>query len=162
MDQAKPTDHAMHSKDARSKMEYVSSVWMAASETSLGRLDVIQRRAVKIIAMQEASLSRNTTQPLAHRRQVGELTLFHQIYLGYAPTQLSNMLPPPPVSVKSHQASTSHHTAAVAIPPSNTAGHKRTFLPTASHLWNEIPQEIVAIRERDKLKTDVNAFLGAL
>ena len=48
------------------------------------------------------------------------------------------------------------------VASSNTAGHKRTFLPNVSHMWNELPEEIVAIRERDKFKTEVNAFLDAL
>ena len=43
-----------------------------------------------------------------------------------------------------------------------TTGHKRIFLPTASHLWNELPEEIVAIRERDMFKTEVNTLLDAL
>ena len=59
---------------------------MAPSETSLGRLDAIQRRAVKI--MSEAPLSRNAIQPLAQRRQVGAPTLFHWIYNGDALTLL--------------------------------------------------------------------------
>ena len=64
-------------KPAGYDLQDVSSVWMAASKTSLDRLDVIQRRAVNIIAMPEASLSRNAIQPRAQRREVGALTLFH-------------------------------------------------------------------------------------
>ena len=75
---------------------------------------------------------------------------------------LNSMLTPLPVGQKATKPSPSHHTAAVAIPPSNASGHKRTLLSTASHLWNELPEEIVAIRERDKFKTEVNAFLGTL
>ena len=72
---------------------------------------------------------------------------FHRIYHGEAPTLLNSMLPPPPPTVRrATRALTSHHTAAVAIPSSNTAGHKRTFLPTASRLWNELPLEIFTIR----------------
>ncbi|KAI0233922.1 hypothetical protein LSAT2_015854 [Lamellibrachia satsuma] len=59
------------------------------------------------------------------------------------------------VVLRATDASTTPHTAAVAIPPS-------TFLPTASHLWNELPEEIVAIGERAKFKTEVSAFLGVL
>ena len=143
-------------------MEYISSVWMAASETSLGILDATQSRDIKIIAIPEASLRRNAIQPLAQRRPVGALTLFHQIYYGDAPTLLNGMLPLPPVVRRATRASTPQHTAAVAIPPSNTAGRKRTFLPTGSLLRNELPEEIFVIRKRDKFKTEVNAFLDAL
>ena len=51
----------------KAKMECVSCVWLAASETSLGRLDAIQMRAFKMIAMPVTSLSRYAIQPLAQR-----------------------------------------------------------------------------------------------
>ena len=60
---------------------------------------------------------------------------------------------------KTARASTSHHAAAVAIPSSNTAGHTGTFLPTADRLWNELPEAIVAINERERFKKEINTFL---
>ena len=76
-------------------MEYVSFVWMTASETLLGRLAAIQTRAVKIIALTGTSMNRNTIQPLTQRRQVCALTLFHRIYHENAPILLNSMHPPP-------------------------------------------------------------------
>ena len=130
-----PNQRAMIYKSmVRSNMEYVSFVWTAASKTSLVQLGATQRRAVKIIAISEASLSRNAIQPLAQRRNISALTLFHWIYHGDAPKLPNSMLPPPPEVRRATRTSTSHHTAVVGILPSNTAGHKRTFLPTASSL----------------------------
>ena len=110
-----PIQRAMIYKSmVRFKMEDGSSVWMAASETSLSRLDAIQMGAV-----QNCSSARGmkAIQPLAQRRQVGALTLFHQIYHKDAPTLLNSVLPPPPVVRVATRASTYRHTAAVAIPP---------------------------------------------
>ena len=54
-----PNQGAMiYKTTVKAKMECVSCVWLAASETSLDRLDAIQIRAVKMIAM-PASLRRN-------------------------------------------------------------------------------------------------------
>ena len=72
------------------------------------------------------------------------------------------MLPPLQIVRKATRASTSHRTAAVIIPISSTDGHKSTSLASTSRLWNKLPEEIVAIRERNKFKTEVNAFLGAV
>lgn len=58
--------------------------------------------------------------------------------------------------------STSHHTAAVEIPSPNTADHNSTFFLRVTRLWNEFPEEIVKIREKDDVKKDVNAFHGVL
>ena len=110
-------------------MEYLSFVWMAASETSLGRFDVIQRRTAKIIVMAASSLRRNAIQPLAKRRQVGALTLPHLIHYGDAPTLLNSMLPPP------------HTLLAITI-----------LLPTAPIIKNELQEEIFTIRDREYFK----------
>ena len=67
-----------------------------------------------------------------------------------------------PVVRRATRESTSRHTAAVELPPSNTAGHNRTFSTTASYLRNKLPEEIFATMERDKLKTEINAFRCAL
>ena len=69
-----------------------------------------------------------------------------------------SMLPPPR---RATRESTYHHTAVVAILPSNTVGHNMAFLPNASILWNELPEKKVGIRERDKFKTEINAFLAS-
>ena len=44
----------------------------------------------------------------------------------------------------------------VAIPSSNIAGHKKTFLSTASRLWNELPEEMVTFRERYHFKKELS------
>ena len=99
--------------------------------------------------------------PTTSTRRVGALILFHQIYHGDAPILLDSMHHPP-VSAKIHQGINVSPHSCCDNSIFNTAGHKRTFLPTVSRLWNVLPEEIVANRERDEFKRDVKAFLGAL
>ena len=104
--------HQRNRSIMRSEMEYVTSVWMAASIRLVGRLNIVQR-TVKSIAIPETYLSRDDIQPPAQRRQIGALTFFHRIYYVYAPTVSNSMLPPTPI-VRKAIGAPSHHTAAVA------------------------------------------------
>ena len=62
---------------------------------------------------------------------------------------------------KSHQdINISPHSCCCFLPETLLA--IREHLPTVSRLWNELPEEIVAIRQRDGFKQEANAFLSAL
>lgn len=71
-------------------------IQIAASELSLGRLDAIHSRVVKIISMPVAFLSWNAIQPLDERRP------YHRISHGDLPPLPSSMLPPPPLVPPGH------------------------------------------------------------
>ena len=89
-----PAQRAMiYTPIIRSKMEYSSTAWYGATPTSLAQLDAVQRRAIRIIGLPENDLLSNQIQPLATRRLVGALTLFHRMYYGEAPELLLQLLP---------------------------------------------------------------------
>ncbi len=142
-------------------MEYASSVWTGASPTSLARLDAIQRRAVEIIGVPSESPLLDSIQPLQHRREVGALTLFHRMYHGAAPDLLVQMLPPPAPVTRTTRRSTSRHSASLVVPHAESVGHSKTFLPSTTNKWNCLPEDIIAIKDRQKFKREVNTFLGA-
>ena len=77
----------------RSCVEYDPTVWMAACEVELARLDSIQRRALKIINFTSDAVNKTQIQPLDERRIVGALTLLHRMYYKEAPPLLNNLVP---------------------------------------------------------------------
>ncbi len=146
----------------RSRMEYASTVWMGASNTSLAQLDAIQRRALKIINLPQDTLVGKQIQPLEQRRHVGALTLLHRMYHQEAPARLCGLLPEAYKQWRVTRESGLQHTAALEPIKSNTECHRRTFLPTTVGLWNTLPQNIVEIKDRQTFKVQVNSHLSAL
>ena len=109
----------------------VSSVLMAASETSLGRYDAIHRRTITIIYVAEECHPNTSTEKTSWQTHIFPPDIpWSTKYTHYCVTSSSSSVT---------RESASHHTAAVAIPSSNTEdGHKRTFLLTADRLSNEL------------------------
>lgn len=140
----------------RSWMKYASSIWMGASATSLGRLDAIQRQAIRIIGLPQQALEARSIQPLDQHRKVGALTLLHQMYYKEAHALLNELVVPPPTFRRSTRQSTSRHACSVSGPVSITTGHATTFLPTSVNVWNNLPEEIVNIKDRQKFKQEVS------
>lgn len=147
----------------RSVMEYSSCAWMGATPTSLSQLDAVQKRAMRIIGITTDDLNSNSTniQPLCHRRAVGALSLFHRMYHGNAPDLLCELLPEPHVIDPRLRRSVRTHHLAVAVPGSNLVGHRRSFLPYTSSLWNSLPVQVASIENFQSFKREVNNFLGA-
>ena len=115
----------------RYKLEYVSYVWKATSETWPGKVDTIQKRIVNIITMPDAFLRMNATQPVAQSRQVSALILTHPIYHGDAPTLLNDILSPLPVE---------------RIATINILTHLSTQL-----LWQFHPQTLIIVKRHSCL-----------
>ena len=144
----------------RSKMEYSSTAWYGATPTSLAQLDAVQRRAIRIIGLPENDLLSHQIQPLATRRQVGALTLFHRMYYGEAPELLLQLLPEHHQLDPRLRRSVRSHDLAVEVPRSNLVSHERSFVPSAARAWNSLPESIPALEKRSCFKKEVNRYLG--
>ena len=156
-----PTQRAMIYKAIiRSKMEYASSAWFGTTPTSLSQLDAVQRRAIRIIDLPEDDLISHQIQPLGTRREVGALTLFHRMYYGEAPELLCQLLPEHLQLDPRLRRSVRSHDLAVQIPRSNLVSHKRSFVPSAAHIWNSLPEYIPSLEKRACFKKEVNRYLG--
>lgn len=140
-------------------MEYASSVWMGASATSLGRLDAIQHQAIRIIGLPQQAVDARSIEPLDQHRKVGALTLLHQMIYKEAHALLNELVLQPPTFRRNICQSTSRHACSVSGPVSFTAGHANTFLPTSVNIWNNLPEEIVTIKDRQKFKQEANLHL---
>ena len=156
-----PTQRAMIYKAIiRSKMEYASTAWCGATPTSLAQLDAVQRRAIRINDLPESDLLSHQIQPLATRRQVGALTLFHRMYYREAPELLLQLLPDHHQLDPRLRRSVRSHDLAVEVPRSNLVSHERSFVPSAARAWNSLPEFIPVLEKRSCFKKEVNHYLG--
>ncbi|KAI8485838.1 hypothetical protein Bbelb_363900 [Branchiostoma belcheri] len=132
---------AVYKAQARSVMEYASLCWMSAPATSLGLLDSVQRRALKIIGTneQEARLTLNIPS-LQHRRQVAAAALLYKMHTDTCPAGLKTMLTKPYTFRRTTRTSLAMPTHALAQPVSRTG---RTFIHTGVQIWNQLPDTIV-------------------
>ncbi|KAI8480817.1 hypothetical protein Bbelb_414520 [Branchiostoma belcheri] len=135
---------AVYKAQVRSVMEYASLCWMSAPATSLGLLDSVQRRALKIIGTneQEARLTLNIPS-LQHRRQVAAAALLYKMHTDTCPAGLKTMLPKPYTFRRTTRTSLAMPTHALAQPVSRTSSTGRTFIHSGVQIWNQLPDSIV-------------------
>ena len=117
-------------------MEYCSHIWGAAAPTTLKILDSIQRKAVRLI--DHPFLTRKLPS-LAHRRAVGDLSLFYRYYHGLCSEELSSIVPPLDKPNRATRRTSHMHPFTVQLPTHRTSSVSRTFIPRVSRLWNQLP-----------------------
>ena len=153
----------VYKAQVRSVMEYASLSWMSASPTSLGLLDSIQKKALRIIGVDrdEARKELNITS-LHQRRQVAAATVLYKMHTSICPTDLSALLPQPYVIRRATRSSLSMPSHAPAVPVSRTVSTGRTFIHAVVHVWNSLPDCVVgdiAVDGVAPFKTRVHEYL---
>ena len=79
----------------RSVMEYACLAWMNALQTTLSQLDFIQRKALRIIGVDETTAAETLAiNSLHHRRQVAAATTLYRMHTNNCPSDLKALLPP--------------------------------------------------------------------
>ena len=134
----------VYKAQVRSVMEYASLSWMGASPTTLGLLDSIQRKALRIIGISEdEASSKLKITPLHQRRQVAAATVLYKMHTRLCPTDLKALLPHPYVVKRATRSSLSMPCHALTVPVSRTLSTGRTFIHNAVHVWNSLPDNVV-------------------
>ena len=134
----------VYKSQVRSVMEYASLSWMNASPTHLSQLDNIQKKALKIIGVDEATaLSRLNISSLLHRRQVAAVTVLFKMQTSHCPVDLSALLPPPYIRRRATRSSVSMPDHALSLPVARTRCLDRSFIHSAVPLWNSLPDTVV-------------------
>ena len=132
----------IYKTQVRSIMEYSCLAWMNASQTTLSQLDIIQRKALKIIGVDEdIALQQYAISKLSHRRTVAATTVLYKMHTPSCPADLKALLPQvrPPGRI-TRRVPPSH---ALETPTSNTKCLDRSFLHTALTTWNSLPPAVV-------------------
>ena len=134
----------VYKAQVRSVMEYASLCWIGASPTTLSLLDNIQKKAVKIIGVDEKyAHTKLNIASLHHRRQVAAVTALYKMHTNSCPQDLKSMLPPPYVRCRITRGSVSMPDHALAVPASRTRAGDRTFIQSATLVWNSLPGSVV-------------------
>nr|CAH7753214.1 unnamed protein product [Callosobruchus chinensis] len=114
----------LYEAQIRPSLEYCSHIWGAAATTTLSILDVVQRRAIRLI--NDPALTCHL-QPLSYRRAIGNLLLFHRYSNGFCSSELISIIPPLSKPTRCTRR-TSSHPKAVVLHTSRTDRYDRTFI----------------------------------
>ena len=121
----------------RSIMEHACLSWMSTSPTVLNQLDSIHQKALRIIAVNEATACTELAIPsLQHRREVAAVTVLYKMHTSHCPRDLQELLPCPYTSGRTTRASSSMPNNALTMPHAKTSTLDRTFLHSAISIWN--------------------------
>ena len=131
-------------------MEYAPLVWASAAHCHLHQLDLVQRRAMKVIGP-------SLLPSLAIRRHVYGLCYLYKLQCIPGPALLTNMVPPParvnaaPRTRRQRQSLGGHSfQLATPLPASSPEFIRRSFPYFVLESWNTLPAPILA--ERPTLK----------
>ena len=128
-------------------MEYCCHIWAGASTSMLNMLERIQVRVINMIGPNLSS----GLQSLSHRRNVASLSLFYRYYNGLCSDELSALVPPRKVFVRSTRSAAKSHLHTVEIP---------SFFPRTSVLWNKMPSSCFPEQiDLNRFKSRVNRHL---
>jgi len=131
--------YTLYVSQIRPCMEYCSHIWGSASPSTLKILDSIQRKAVRLI--DDPNLT-GRLPSLAHRRAVGDLSLFYRYFHGLCSEELSSIVPPLDSPNRDTRRTSHMHPFTVQLPTHRTSTFSRTFIPRVSRLWNQLPVHV--------------------
>ncbi|KAG0722966.1 hypothetical protein GWK47_043536 [Chionoecetes opilio] len=100
----------------------------------LERLDAVQRRALRLVGIEEDQHSSAGVTSLEHRRDVSALVVCHKAQVQEVPHLSSLRLPPR--AVQRWSRTTPLSDVLVRVPLSHSRQHQRTYTARTSRLWN--------------------------
>ena len=149
--------YTLYVSQIRPGLEYCSHIWGAASPTTLGILDSIQRRAFRLI---DDPVAANRLPSLSHRRTVGDLSLFYRYFNGFCSEELSTIVPPLVTHNRATRGALHSHPFTVQLQKPRTSHFVRSFVPRVSRLWNQLPATVFPSSPNlQKFKSHVNKYL---
>jgi hypothetical protein len=144
----------------RSTLEYGCPIWGGAAQKWLGKLDSIQRRAIRLLRIDQP-LKYNIA-PLEVRRHTASM-LFFRKHLFYPPDPNDQLVRPEAPRDYHCAIRKRTHDYSVSTFRSRTSHHRNSFVPRISRLWNALPAHVAAtVREKRFGSVYYNSLLSAL
>ena len=123
-------------------MEYSCLAWMNASQTTLSQLHNIQRKALKIIGVDEdCALKQYAIRKLSHLQAVAATTVPYKMHTPSCLAGIKALLPQARIPGRITRWVPPSH--ALEIPTSKTKCLYRSFLHSALTTWNSLPPAVV-------------------
>ena len=116
-------------------MEYCCHVWAGAPNCYWELLDKLQKQVCRTVASSLAA----SLEPLAHRRNVANLSLFYRYYFGRCSSELAQLVPYS--RGRSTRYSDRLHDFSVTIPRCYKDVYVNNFFPRTAKLCNSLPIE---------------------
>ena len=144
-------------------LDYCSSVWDPRTQKAIKQLESIQNRAARFVTGDYERKSSVTAmkaslywESLQQRRQVVRLTNFHQAVAGRLAILVRNILRPVERNLR-HTSPASNSFIPIAT---NKNCYKFSFIPRTIINWNDLPENITSIQDKDHFKQAVNSHLN--
>ena len=144
-------------------LDYCSSVWDPHTQKAIKQLESIQNRAARFVTGGYERKSSVTAmkasldwESLQQRRQVVRLTNFHQAVAGRLAIPVRNILRLVERNLR-HTSPASNSFIPIAT---NKNCYKFSFIPRTIINWNDLPENITSIQDKDHFKQAVNSHLN--
>ena len=127
----------LYKSTIRPCVEYCCHVRDGAPSCYLELLDKLQKWICRTVGPSSAA----SLEPLAHRRNVANLTLFCRYYFSRCSSELAQLVPLPYSRRRSTHYSDRLHDFFVTIPRCYKDFCVNSFFPCIARLWNSLPIE---------------------
>ena len=140
-------------------LEYADIIYTNTSLQLHKKLETIQRRAAIICtgAYKHTELNALLTElgwnRLMDRAKHHKTTLFYKMSKGLCPTYLTNMIPP--TAMNTHQYNLRNRNNR-QIPNTRLSIYAKSFIPSASKIWNTLPPSLRNTDSLSKFKNDLS------
>ena len=123
-------------------------------------MDKVQYKAFRLIS---SSTLTDCLPFLSLRRDVASLSLYYRYYFGRCSVELQSCIPLPLNKPRATRQAFQAHQYAVAISQSRIECFSRSFIPSTSVLWNDLPSEVFAdVYNVTKFKFNVNRYFRSI
>ena len=131
----------LYKSTIRTCMEYCCHVWSGAPSCYLELLKKLQKPICRTVGFSLAP----SLEPLAHRPNVANLSLFYRHYFGRCSSELAELVPLPYSRGRSTRYSDRLHDFSVTIRRCYKDVYVNSFFPCTDRLWNSLPIECFSL-----------------
>ena len=129
----------LYKSTIRPSLEYSFHVCAGAPSYHLELLDKVQKQICRTVGPSLAT----SLEPLAHRRNVADLSLFYKYYFGRCSSELAQLVPFPFSRGRCTCYPDKLHDFSVTIPRCYKDLYVNSFFPRTARLWNSLPIDCI-------------------